>query len=313
MSKSFLISIAILFVSISVIAQPKTEIGYQSNEVELDIMQAYEDSLFNLAAGIKDKILFQDRLKACYDFIPAVVTALKQPNSFYYDFENLDFISNVYAPDSTFRIMTWLMKINENNFRYFGALQLNSKELKMYPFFDLAEPLDDPWRSTVSLDKWYGCLYYNIVKQSYKGKDAYVLFGWDGNNLFSRKKIVDILSVNQEGQPTLGMPIFELNRDGKGINTYNRLIFEYKSNATVTVNFDEDLDMIVFDHLVPEDGKAFGLYATYIPDGTYEALKFEKGKFKYVEKVFHQTQDEPPIPKPLFENKGDIPVNLPGN
>jgi len=313
MNKSFLITVCILFSATLIFAQPKTEISYQSNEVELDVMQAYEDTLFNLAAGIKEKILFEERLAACYDFIPMVVTALKEPNSFYYDFSNLEFISNVYAPDSTFRIMTWMMKINENNFRYFGALQLNSPDLKMYPFFDLAEPIDDLWRGTLPLTKWYGCIYYNIVKQSYKGKDAYVLFGWDGNNLFSKKKIVDVLSVNKEGQPTLGMPIFELERDGKGVNTYNRAIFEYKSNATVTVNFDEDLDMIVFDHLVPEDGKAFGLYATYIPDGTYEAMQFEKGKFKYVEKVFHQTQDQPPMPKPLFEDKGEIPVSLPGN
>jgi len=312
MIQRFVVAFFLSVCMFGAVAQPTTDIGPQTNETNLDALQAYEDSLFNIAASIKDKLLFQDRLIACYDFIPVFVNSLKEPGSFDYDFPNLDFISTVYAPDSTFRIMTWLVKVDESSHRYFGTLQMNDEELKMYPFFDIAEPIENLWNSQLDLNKWYGCIYYNIVKKTHGDKDIYVMLGWDGNNLFSKKKILDVLSF-ENGTPKLGLPIVQMKREGQGTRYYHRAIFEYKSNATVTVNYDEELGMFIWDHLVPEDGKAFGIYATYIPDGTYEALQFEKGKLKYVEKVFHQTQDEPPIPRPLFEDKGDIPVQLPKN
>ncbi len=292
-------------------AQDTTDVSLTQQGIFFETMQEHEDSLAKLAVHLKNQLIFRDRLKACYEFIPAMVQSLKEPGSFYYPYDNLDFISNVYAPDSTFRILTWLVKLDNSSYRYFGTIQMNSDSLKMYPFFDEAKPIAEIESKEIIPRSWYGCVYYNITKEDCAFGDCYTLYGWDGNNIFSTKKYVDVLQFRNDSA-ILGAPIFNFERDSIPMTT-NRLVLEYNNKASAHINYDDELEMIVYDHLVPQDGESFGMYATYIPDGTYEALKFEDTIWTYIPKVFHQTMDEPPIPTPLFEDKGDIPVNLPGN
>jgi len=294
-------------------AQPPIEIG-EETEVEktfVSQLEFWEDSVATFSNDLQKKITEDERLETCYAMIPILVKALKQDNSFSYPFDNLEFISKTYAPDSTFRMLTWLIRLDEVGYRYFGTLQMNNDDNQLFPLFHIQEPIVNLVKETLPLNKWYGAIYYNITKESYQQKDYYMLYGWDGNNLLSHKKVLDVLHF-EEGKPVLGAPIIEYESDMQQ-GTFNRIFLEYNKGATVNLNYDDDLKMIVFDHIVPEDGKSIGMYPTYIPDGTYEALKFENGKWEYVEKVFHQTQDEAPIPAPLFKDKGPLPVELPKN
>ena len=73
------------------------------------------------------------QLEACYEFIPEFVNALKTPGSYNYEFDSLKKVSIVYAPDNTFRIMTWMTQLMEPDgqnftYRYFGAIQKNKLE-----------------------------------------------------------------------------------------------------------------------------------------------------------------------------------------
>jgi hypothetical protein len=40
---------------------------------------------------------------------------------------------------------------------------------------------------------------------------------------------------------------------------------------------------------------------TYVPDGSYDAYKLDKGRWKYVDKVFDDKQKDVPFPEPILE------------
>ena len=75
---------------------------------------------------------------------------------------------------------------------------------------------------------------------------------------------------------------------------------EYKKNAGPRLTYDPDMDMIVYEHLISETGEPGKKY-TYIPDGDYEGLKWNNGKWVHVNKIFDQVTPEgqPPVPNPL--------------
>jgi len=280
----------------------------QSNEKS---MQYYEDSLNVLANYMINETFFKNRLKANREFIPLLVTSLKNKNSFHFKFNNLENLSVLYPPDSTFRILSWAVRKDDKaGNAYYGAIQMNNSEkLELYALRDQTEAIENLERTELDEKNWYGCVYYNLVQRSFENKKYYTIFGWDGNQAYTTKKYIDVITI-EDGKPKFGAPIFEIKKDGN-LGILHRIKFEYNAMATVTINYDEDLQQIVFDHISPEDGESYGLYPTYIPDGTYEALKFENGKWKYIEKVFHLTYDKPPMPAPLFKDKGPAPFLMP--
>ena len=86
-------------------------------------------------------------------------------------------------------------------------------------------------------------------------------------------------------------------------DTLTRFFIEYKYNASTVLNYDPQLEMIVFDHVTPPTDKAKGATFTYIPDGTYEGFKWANDRWNWVEKIFTYAineNDNPPIPAPLF-------------
>jgi len=288
--------------------QPPIEIGNAvPKENVYNKIEFWEDSIATFTHHLQNKVIEEERLATNKQIIPLFVKALREPGSFEYPFDNLEYISKVYAPDSTFRLLTWFVQLDNGENRYFGTIQLNKKSNNIIPFFQNKTDIEDIRNVQLNPGKWYGAIYYNITKVSDKKRDYYMLYGWDGGGFFSTKKILDVLYFDEDSVK-LGAPIIQ-SKTGDAI--ISRLILEYKKETAVSINYDATLEMIIYDHTIPEDGKSFGMYPTYVPDGSYEALKFEKGIWQYVEKVFQQTQDEAPITAPLFEDKGPPPVSIP--
>jgi len=292
-------------------SQPPMDIGnaVPKEEQQYSKLEFWEDSIATYTHDLQNKVVDEDRLLTNKKIIPLLVKALREPGSFNYPFDNLEYLAKAYAPDSTFRLLTWFVKLDNGENRYFGAIQQNNENNKIVPFFQNKSDIVDIRNAKLNPEKWYGAIYYNITKVSDKKRDYYMLYGWDGGSFLSTKKILDVLYFEGDSIK-LGAPIIQTKNDEAPIH---RLILEYKKEAAVTINYDDTLGMIVYDHIIPEDGKSFGMYPTYVPDGSYEALKFKKGIWQYVEKVFHQTQDEAPITVPLFEDKGPLPVSFPKN
>jgi hypothetical protein len=267
-------------------------------------IQHCEDSLKKLSDSILDGREQGVRQQACYDFIKTLVQALKENNSFSYPFDSLTRISILYPDDKSFRIFNWQLPLTSGRQRFFGVIQMKEKKgLEIYPLYDYSDYMKSPADTVTNNEKWYGALYYKIMQVKRRGKNYYMLFGWDGNNLRSNKKVLDVLTFNKKREPEFGASIFNFETENTR-NNIKRLIIEYKEDAQVSMNYDAELKMIVYDHLIPQDPSSKDLLFTYVPDGSYEALRWKRGKWNYVENVFTSTMREPVFPKPVnFEKE----------
>jgi len=263
---------------------------------DFSYFEMVEDSLSGLARTVLRDSLAEHRLEADAGIEALLKEALAAENAFQYTFPALKGISIQYPQDSTFRIFTWQLYVNENEYRYSGFLQDNSGHV--YPLEDHSASVRMPEYEVMDPDYWYGAVYYNI-KQAGKKKDRhYLLFGYDGYELFRKRKLVDVL-VFKDGQPKFGAPVFQ---HGPG-KVKHRVVREYSAEVSTRLNYDDVLEMIMFDHLIGQNGP-HGEGLTYYPDGSYEAYKLEKnGKWVHIEKVFDQVSEEAPRPSPILDNR----------
>jgi hypothetical protein len=194
----------------------------------------------------------------------------------------METVSILYPPDSSFRIFTWQLKVNDADYRYYGAIQWNTAELKLVPLADRSISLENPVYSTSTSDKWYGALYYNIKPfTTANGEKKYLLFGYDAYDVNDHRKIIDVMTI-QNGQVHFGAPVFIADKS----TPKSRIIYQYSADASIKVNFDENHDMIICDHLQEIQGILPGQGKTMVPDGSYEGYKLEKGNWKYISNVF---------------------------
>ncbi len=275
------------------LAQPK-----EIKPADLLKLQQYEDSLQQLFGKIRTSAVEKDRYDANYQFIPLLVEALKTPNSYYYPFDSLENVSILDTPDKKFRIFTWMViDQDERNaarltYKYFGAIQFNQPgDLRLIPLLDKSPEIGAPETKTLGAKNWYGALYYSLTPYEHKGKTYYLLFGWDGFNHKTDKKLVDIMHFNAKQEPVFGHPVFWEQNDRKEMKLVNRFFLEFKQGSIVNLNYDELKNSIVFDYLVPEseDAAKSRDKSQYIPDGSYRALELTDGEWKWVEKVFTES------------------------
>jgi len=275
--------------------------GAQISQQSIDSLKKYERELQSLGFRIVNDSAQQQRAEACFQFIPALVQALKVKGSFDYPFDSLETVSIVKPPDHSFRIFTWQLRWGNGLFRHFGAIQMNSPgKLALHPLFDYSDSLSKVNVAALDAAQWFGALYYHIYEFKGKGKKYYVLFGFDQNDLWSSRKLLDVLYFENE-KPLFGSPVFEL-KDSLGNKTLlNRFILEFKKDAIVSLNYSASDKMIVYDHLVAPEERLADMKFTYIPDGTYEGFKLKKGKWLHVEKIKTiniNENDNPPVPVP---------------
>lgn len=291
-------------------------------KADLKKLNLLQDSLYDLLqTTMYDTVNIENRKSAGYKFIPTLISALKTPNSYYFPFDSIPELSKVYPQDSTFRILTWQMHYPRGKFRYFGVIQYKSKEMKIIPLYDLRDTLAYHTQKTLTPQNWYGCIYYNIMEHIVNKKPVYTLFGYEVSSFFTRRKIIEILTFDDNGKPKFGAPMFhykysDTTTHTKMLDTLNRYFLEYKWDANIKLNYDPTLEMIVFDHVSAPDGiEHHGAEFLYVQDGTYEGFKWYKDRWQWVEKVFTfsiNENDNPPIPVPLFGTPNKQPT-LPDN
>jgi hypothetical protein len=281
----------------------------QLSNADLNALEKNEDSLSHYSHEMIFDSIAENRFHYDSVFIRNFVQALKTPYSFEYPFDSIITISKLYAPDSTFRIFTWQLQRDESYYRQEGAIQMKTKDgsLKLFPLFDVSDYTSTPTDSVRTTKNWIGALYYNIVMKEFKGKKYYTLFGYDDNDAISTRKWLDILTFNANGEPLFGGNYFTYKDDElKPVQPASRFLLEYKKDARARMVYDSEMDMIVFDHLISESNEPQKKF-TLIPDGDYEAFKWQNGKWVHVDKLFNQSlQDgQAPRPQPLYDDKGN--------
>ncbi|RFS26500.1 hypothetical protein DVR12_01550 [Chitinophaga silvatica] len=271
-------------------------------------LRKFQDSLQLLSQEVFSGKGDDGRLQANEDFIPMLVKALKIKNSFHFTFDSLKTVSVLYPQDSAFRVFTWALERENGFYRHYGAIQMKTADgqLKLFPLFDASDFMTNT--DTITDNKsWYGCLYYNLLHSRYFNQDYYTLFGWDANNPRSQKKIIEMLTF-KNGLPVFGGPFFSFAEDSVKKPTQNRFIIEYKKESTATMNYNKELNMIVYDHLISETNEPGKKY-TYVSDMDYEGYKWQAGKWMHVHKIFHDAiplGKGAPIPQPLIQKNKNM-------
>lgn len=274
-----------------------------------NMLKPVEDTLKQYSREMVSAKDASARFNADSLFIRTFVRALKTPYSFSYPFDSVN-VSKIYAPDSSFRIFTWEVERDESYYKQFGAIQMRTKDgsLNLLPLFDASDGVSNPSDSVRSNKNWIGAIYYKIVMKEYKGKKYYTLLGFDDNDFVSTKKWIEVLTFDNNNQPIFGGKYFDYKEDSiKPAQPAYRFCFEYKKDARARLQYDPELDLIVFDHLISESNEPNKRF-TLIPDGDYEGFKWNNGKWVHIENVFeHQNlkDGQAPIPQPFYDDKGN--------
>ncbi len=274
---------------------------------DLKILRQKEDSLKILAKNLIVDSLTEKRMRNDSLFVRSLVRSLQVKNSFFYPFDSVKGISNVYAPDSSFRIFSWSLSIDDFYSRQRGAIQYKTADgsLKLVPLRDYSEFTDKPTDSIRTKDNWIGAVYYKIIKNQYNGKNYYTLFGFDDNTVRSSKKWIDVLTFDSRNLPLFG-GTFSFEKDTAKRKPQSRYFIEYKKEASSYLNFDPEMNMILVDHFHSETEEPEKAY-TLVPDGDYEGFEWKGGKWVHVDKVFNQKLEdgEAPVPEPLLDARGN--------
>lgn len=236
---------------------------------------ALQDSVMSLFEALRfspdgDKMIASNKLENLF------TEYYSESANFETEFDSVPFLGQLTSKDRKVRLLCWNLALDNGEFQYHCIIR--HRQSKGEVVLTILQDNDDDWRKLVRKPlrpgKWYGALYYRILTNKYKGRTTYTLIGWDGNNSVTNRKIVDVLSI-QGNSISLGSGIFMEDR-----RTVYRLIYEYANDAVMALNFDEKQNLIVMDHLAPEDTRFKDQYQFYGPDFSYDALKFEKGKWK---------------------------------
>jgi len=242
-----------------------------------------EDSLVVLADSMINAPVNDDRIDYCVRFTKDLRRAMQIPNSFQYPFTKLATkIHIIYPDDKSFRIFNWLIAPSEDLRRYYGAVQLNSEDPKFYPLMDgSADFSGDIETQTLDNKHWYGCEFYKIMDQNVQGQKMYLLFGFNSNGPSSNKKMIDVLSFNENGL-TLGAPIFLMpDLSGQRMMRKDRVVLEYKKTAQIYLNYDAERKMIIFNRLASEVTDP-NRKSTYIPTGQMDGLRWQGDTYQFV-------------------------------
>lgn len=222
------------------------------------------------------------RMEANVLFKATLDSTLALPASRNYPFDSLSpTMAVLESPDKAFRIFNWNVPSDDGTHEFFGFLQhINPRtaEYELVSLKDQSWNMDRPLNKQLAPNKWYGALYYEIIAvQLPKNKTVYTLLGWDGNNRTTQKKIVETLERLPNGDFRFGVAMVKTD---KGVQ--RRLIFEYASDASMSLRYSERQNQIVFDHLAPRNPNLTGMFQYYGPSLSYDALKLKKGKWEYV-------------------------------
>ena len=290
---------ALLVVVLVTINVPASAQGNLSKENTASI-SAVEDSLLVMADSMYNAIFPDQRVGISERFARQLVRALKVNSSWNYPFEKLGKkINIIYPEDKAFRIFNWAVAPTDISLRYYGCIQMQAEQLKLYGLVDYsAEVTKGAADSVYTGGKWFGAIYYRIIDKEVDGRKIYTLFGMNvGSN--SNRKVLEALEITDKG-PRFGAQIFGINSELFPGQRINRFVLEYKKDVQASMNWDSELKVIFFDRLVSQINDPGRKY-TYVPSGQYDGFRWGNGEWRFVQDVI----------APLQLKDGEAPVNQP--
>ncbi len=239
--------------------------------------QEEEVAVNRLMQQIAARPNFEEVTRLSAEVISILKTTLTTPESYSYPFDSLKHIGKVVSPDNNWRIFTWNTPLTGGYQKMFGILQVKKDKaspMVTYELVDSRSKILTPMGQTLAPQQWYGALYYQAVMKKVDKRVYYALLGVDLNDMFTCKRVIDVLYFDDQGNPQFGAPIFD-----NGTRVFSRIIFEYSAKVSMVMQYIPESDMIIFDHLSPSESRYIRDFRFYGPDFSYDGFKFEKGKW----------------------------------
>jgi len=243
-----------------------------------NLFAEYEDTLKVMAHTIMNAETEAEKRLANQAFITNLTEVLQYEKSFKFSFDSLPTIARILSPDNTFRIFNWLLKKDNGAYEYYAIVHYHNKKRKRYeiiPLVDNSANIRNAEQEDLDAKNWFGGLYYQIAYIKKLGRKYYTLLGWDGNDGYSTKKIIDVMYFSGKNKIKFGLPIFKKNKK----ESQKRVVIEYDAKTSVSVKYQQKEQRIVFNHLVPPKKDLEGLEEYYIPEGTFNSYQYKKGKW----------------------------------
>lgn len=252
---------------------------------DLKVMQQLEDSLVTTADSMYSAFLPDTRVTYSARFARQLVSALKIPNSWSYNFPKLSNRINIVIPeDNAFRIFNWEIVPSEITRRYYGAIQMPSEKLKLFGLVDhsqeIGKGLED---SILNASSWYGALYYRILVNEREGEKLYTLFGLNSGGRLSNKKVLDPMRITENG-PVFGAPVFNVRSELRPNERVNRFVLEFKKDVQVSMNWDKERNQIYFDDLVSQVNDPARKY-TYVASGQMNGFQWNGQEWSFMQNI----------------------------
>lgn len=261
--------------------------------VHAQSMEDIENKLAFLADVMTNAADEVHRKYAFDQFSELFLEELQKEGSYSEDYERLKFISVKQPEHKAFRIITWYFRGNTISGQYRGVLQTSLGEtVLLNDVFNESSDFNEDYKNSNS---WFGAAYYNMKHINYGKQDYYLLFGIRYWNEFENIKICEVLSF-EDNKAVFGKKIFTNPVKGE---SYSRLVFRYAKAAYFTLNYNDGLEMVVHDHLIPQMYP--GSDASLVPDGSLSGYALKKGLWEYVDEIYNETLDEAPRPKPVLD------------
>jgi hypothetical protein len=255
-----------------------------------DSLVAAEERLGSLFERISQVESDTEKEQLCEDISDVFDEMLLQPSSFKHSFDSLKNLGKVYSPDGRLRFYTWNLPLRDGTNRFYGMLQFKPDHLQeplVFRLTDAGDQVEDVLQAVASGDNWYGSLVYEITQFESLDTTYYILLGFAPFDLFTSQKIIDILyfrpDIIQDKtrlQPVFGKPVFLV-----GNKLQCRVVFEYSARVQMTLQWADQAEMIIFDHLSPLNPSYTGNYQFYGPDFSYDGFVFEKGVWRLMEDI----------------------------
>ncbi len=264
-------------------------IGFHVNAQELTDDEMYDPEgmmydRFIILTDTSKTVGNEERDKASKEITEILTKYLQNTDSFDEEF-HIRNLGKITSEDGLLNIFTWNYQHSGYLYKYGGVVQYRKSKGSQPVAFPLIQNQDVVPHGLTDNKRWYGCLYYRIIENEYKGAKTYTIFGWDGYNSVVARKIVDVLKITNNGV-VLGKPIFYMEK-----GRMNRMLFQYNAQTVMMLDYEENKQRIIFDHLSPSDPKDQGVYQAYGPDSTFDGLEFKKGKW-YLEKNIDLRMDK---------------------
>ena len=241
-------------------------------------IQQLEDSLISLLKQLQTEKNTQHIGLHNNNFKTTLEQVIKYPGSFEYEFDSLsNFMSTIKSPDETFRLYNWnIQQKNQTQFYECWVVKSDGTVIKLKDNQKLIPEIEF---AMLSENSWFGALYYKIIPVVKKNKTYYTLLGWDGNDMFSNKKIIEILDFKKNKlQFGNSMFVYPNQRIKK------RVVLQYNKQSYMSLKHDiiRKENYIIFDHLVPTSPHLKDFPDWYVTDLSFDAFKWDGVRWTYI-------------------------------